>query len=133
MANSLYAKGKEHLSKGEVALLTASIRVFLVDAGAYTYNATHETLADIPAGARIANALISGKSVTNGVFDGSDTTLASVTGVTSEYLIILLDSGTEATSWLLAFIDTAIGLPVTPTGGDIVIQWDNGASKIWAL
>lgn len=116
-----------------MAHLTANIRVFLVDAAAYTYSAAHETLADIPSGARIANALLGTKSALLGVFDAADTTLPSVSGATSEYLILVMDSGTEATSWLIAYIDTATGLPVTPTGGDIVIQWDNGSAKIFAL
>lgn len=133
MANLLYPKGKEHMLKGEVAHLTANIRVYLVDAASYTYNAAHETVADVPGAARVANALLGTKSVLLGVFDAADTTLPSVTGATAEYLIVAMDSGTEATSWLLAFIDTAIGLPVSPTGGDIVIQWDNGAAKIYAL
>ena len=34
---------------------------------------------------------------------------------------------------VIAFIDTATGLPVTPNGGDITITWDNGANKIFKL
>ena len=133
MANQLYPKGKEHMLRGEVAHLTANIRVFLVDAATYTFSSAHETLSQVPAGSRIANGLLAGKSATNGVFDATNLTFVAVAGATAEYLIIVMDSGTEATSWLLAFIDTAIGLPVTPTGGDIVVQWDDGAAKIYAL
>jgi hypothetical protein len=133
VANVLYPKGKEHLSKAEVPLLTGNIRVYLVDSAVYTYNAAHQSVADVPAGARVANGLLGTKTVDLGVFDAADTTLPAVSGAVSEALIIALDSGTEATSWLLAYIDSAIGLPVAPTGGDIVIQWDSGANRIWAL
>lgn len=34
---------------------------------------------------------------------------------------------------LIAFIDTATGLPVTPNGGDITVAWDSGANKIFKL
>jgi hypothetical protein len=34
---------------------------------------------------------------------------------------------------LIAYIDTATGLPVTPGGGDIDITWDNGSNKIFKL
>jgi len=34
---------------------------------------------------------------------------------------------------LIAFIDTATNLPVTPNGGDIIVAWDNGANKIFKL
>ena len=38
-----------------------------------------------------------------------------------------------STSQLVAYIDTATGLPVTPNGGNIQIVWDTGANKIFAL
>ena len=34
---------------------------------------------------------------------------------------------------LICYLDTGTGLPVTPTGADIAITWDSGASKIFAL
>ena len=133
MANVLYPKGKEHLAKAEVPLLTGNIRAYLVDSAVYTYSAAHQSVSDVPAGARVANGLLGSKTCDNGVFDAANTTLPAVTGAVSEAIVIALDSGTEATSWLIAYLDSAIGLPVAPTGGDIVIQWDDGPSKIFAL
>jgi len=45
---------------------------------------------------------------------------------------------TSSFSWstespLIAYIDTATGLAVTPNGGDITIAWDSGANKIFKL
>ena len=37
------------------------------------------------------------------------------------------------TSPLIANIDVATGLPITPSGGDIIVQWDTGANKIFKL
>ena len=34
---------------------------------------------------------------------------------------------------VVAWIDTATGLPVTPNGGDITVSWDNGTNKIFKL
>ena len=34
---------------------------------------------------------------------------------------------------LVAYIDGATGLPVTPNTGDIGIAWDSGANKIFKL
>jgi hypothetical protein len=34
---------------------------------------------------------------------------------------------------LVAWIDTGTNLPVVPNGGDVVVAWSNGASKIFAL
>ena len=133
MANVLYPKGKEHLGKAEIPLLTGNIRAYLIDSAVYTYSAAHQSVSDVPAGARVASGLLGSKTIDNGVFDALNTTLPAVTGAVSEAIILALDSGTEATSWLIAYLDAAIGLPVAPTGGDIVIQWDDGASKIFAL
>jgi hypothetical protein len=47
--------------------------------------------------------------------------------------VIYKDTGTAATSPLIAYIDTATGLPVTPNGGDITVTWDNGSNKIFKL
>ena len=48
-------------------------------------------------------------------------------------MVIYQDTGDVNTSRLIAFIDTATGLPVTPNGGDIVVEWSNGAVKIFKL
>lgn len=135
MANSIYKKAKEALLKGEIDLLTDNIKVVLVDTSAYTPNTTTDDfLDDIAGGARIATSgNLSGKSVTGGVFDADDVTFADVTGAESEALVIYQDTGSAATSKLIAYIDTATGLPITPNGGDIIIEWSSAASKIFAL
>ena len=46
---------------------------------------------------------------------------------------VLVDTGTDSTSPLIAFIDTATGLPITPNGGDIIVTWDNGPNKLFKL
>ena len=50
-----------------------------------------------------------------------------------EAIVIYVDTGTEATSPLIAYIDTATGLPITPNGGDIIVTWDNGVNKIFKV
>lgn len=85
-------------------------------------------------GARVAvSTNLTGKTSTAGVADADDVTFALVTGSSAEYIVIYQDSGVDATSQLIAFIDTATGLPVTPGGGNIVIEWSSGASKIFKL
>src|SRR5689334_13295359 len=132
MANALYDKGREKFlgpASGQVNWTNDNIKVVLVDSGAYTVNlATHEFLSDIASGARIATSgNLASKTITAGVADAADFTFTAVSGVQSEYLVIYKDTGTASTSPLLAFIDTATNLPVTPNGGDITVQWDNGS------
>jgi hypothetical protein len=40
---------------------------------------------------------------------------------------------TEATKDLIAYINSGTGLPLTPGGGDVTIQWDAGASRIFKI
>jgi hypothetical protein len=51
-----------------------------------------------------------------------------------ESIVIYDDTpATEATKNLIAFIDTATGLPLTPNGGNVTVQWDAGANRIFKL
>jgi len=134
MANALYAKAKEAFLSGLIDLTTDTIKATLLDSADYTPDlAAHDFLDDVPSGARVATVTLTGKSVTGGVFDAADATFSSVTGDQCEYIISWQDTGTESTSRLIAIIDTATGLPITPNGADINIVWDNGSNKIFAL
>jgi hypothetical protein len=73
------------------------------------------------------------KTKTLGVADADDFAFTAVSGAVSEELVINRDSGAEATSTLIANIDTATGLPITPNGGDIDVVWDSGANRIFKL
>jgi hypothetical protein len=63
-------------------------------------------------------------TVAAGVFDAADTTFTALTGDAAESLILFKDTGTEATGTLIGFWDTATGLPLTPNGGDVTVQWN---------
>lgn len=135
MANALYDKGREGFLDGSIDWDTDDIRVILIDTDDYTVNlATHDNLDDIPAAARVATSgSLTGKSVTNGVADADDVVFSSVSGDQCEALVIYKHTGSETTSRLIGYIDSATGLPVTPNGGDITVQWDNGSNKIFKL
>ena len=135
MSNALYDLGREKFLKGEIDWADDDIKCVLVDTDDYTVNlATDEFLDDISAGARVATSgNLASKTTTAGVADAADVTLSTVTGDQSEALVIYKDTGVAGTSPLIAYIDTATGLPVTPSGGDITIEWDSGANKIFKL
>jgi hypothetical protein len=134
MANAIYAKGKEKMLSGAINYLTDTIRVALIR-NDYPQNlATDEFFTSISAHVLNTPQTLGGKSVTNGVFDASDATFTAVTaGSTSEGVVIYKDTGSAATSPLLLYIDVITGFPLVTNGGDIVIQWDNGAFKIFSL
>lgn len=136
MANALYDLGRESFLKGEISWSGDNIKVALVDSGVYTPNlATDQYLTDVTAGGAViaTSGNLASKTTAVGVADAADVTFASVTGAISEFLVIYQDTGTASSSRLIARIDTATGLPVTPNGGDIAIEWDSGSDKILKL
>ncbi|MBM4453018.1 MAG: hypothetical protein FJ013_00350 [Chloroflexi bacterium] len=133
MANKLYPKGREAFLAGDLDWDANNIKVVLVDA-TYTYSDSHQYLSSIDAGDRVATSgNLASKTVTDGVADAADVTFSAVSGNQVTQFVIYQDTGNAATSRLIAHIDTASGLPLTPNGGDITITWDNGASKIFKL
>lgn len=135
MANALYDKGREGFLAGDIDWDANDIRLILIDEADDTIDlAVDDNLDDRAGAARVATSGAFGsKTVTNGVADAADVTLSAVTGDPSESIDIYKHTGTESTSRLIANIDTATGLPVTPNGGDITVQWDGGANKIFKL
>lgn len=134
MANILYPKFKENVISKLLDLTEAGADVYravLVDTGVYTYNAAHNDYADLSGIVGTESGVFASKTVLLGVFDADDITFSSVSGAESEALIIFLDTGTAGNDLLVAYIDTATGLPVTPNGGDITVQWP--AAGIFAL
>ncbi len=135
MANALYTKGRQKFLEGSIAWLTDNIKVVLVDTGSYTINlSTDEFLSDIASGARVATSgNLASKSSTGGTADAADVTFTAVSGNQCSLIVVYKDTGTAGTSPLILAIDTATNLPVTPNGGDITVQWDNGTNKIFTL
>ena len=115
-------------------------RAFLSKAA---YNAAHDFYDDVKAqcvghlgsSTRGNGAEITTPTTTGGVLDGDDTLIQNVPADTYAALIVIADDGSaDATSRLVCFIDdAAAGLPITTTGRDVVITWDNGAAKITAF
>jgi hypothetical protein len=113
---------------------TDDIKCSLVRSSAYTPDlATDQFLSSVAT--RVADSgNLAGKTVVNGVADADDVVFSAVAaGAAIQYIVIWKDTGVAATSPLIALIDTGTGLPVTPTGGDITVEWDNGADKIFRL
>ena len=135
MDNALFDTGRAAFLSADVDWLADNIKVTLIDVADYTVNlATHDFYDDVAAAGKVATSgNLASKTATAGVADAADVTFTAVTGDPCEALVIWKDTGTAATSQLIAYIDTATGLPVTPNGGNITVTWDNGANKIFKL
>ena len=133
MANALYSKAKEAFLNGSINMVANTITIALVDTGVYTYSATHQFRNEVSNSAVISSTSLANKTIANGVFDADDATFSSVTGANCEALIIFSDTGIQGTSRLVAYIDSATGLPILPNGGDITVAFSSGSSRIFAL
>jgi hypothetical protein len=134
VANAMYQKGLQAFLEGKIDWINDTIKAVLVDSADYTLDITnHEFLSDVPAAARVATATLAGKTSTNGVADASDTTFTAVSGDPCELVLLYVDTGVAGTSRLIMAIDTAGGLPVTPSGANVTIEWGNTAVKIFKL
>lgn len=134
MANTIYPKGKKAILDGDVDFLADTIKIVLCDA-TVTYNSAHDFLDDIAAGDRVATSgALASKTTTDGAFDAADVTFSSLSGNTVTSWILYKDSGSEATSQLIAFFDTVSGggaLSFTPNGGNFTLSF--GASGIFTI
>lgn len=140
LANALYDLGREGFLDATIDWDTANTKVALVDSAVYTVNlATHQFMSSV--GTPVAaTAAQTSKTKAAGVADAADDTFSAVTGATSEALVIYQASavtgGADVANTLqrvIAYIDTATGLPVTPNGGNITVTWDNAANRIFKL
>lgn len=110
--------------------------------GAYTsggrsMNLTADVyLSDLTASGIVGDAVaLTNKTVTNGVFDADDVSFMTVTGDEFEAVILYYDTSNATSSNLIAYMDQSSGTPfaITPSGGDIDLQWSNGINKIFRI
>ena len=116
MAMAWYPKALESFLKADLDL-DSTIKAVLVSSS-YTYNSAHDNLDDVAAGRLGISGALASKTFTNGTFDCADPTITATADGTGVAVIFYLDTGTESTSKLIAFIDkeadgsTAISRPV---------------------
>lgn len=135
MANALYMKARQGFLSGDISWSNHSIKAVLVDTGLYTPNIdTNQYLADIPSAARVAiSGALTGKTAENGYAGAASLTIPAVSGATCEAIVLFRDTGSLATSQLIAFIDTNPGLPLVPNGGDVNLHWNTTGNKIFRI
>lgn len=144
MANTTFAAWRQVIM-GDGAITGFSVpdleggdqRIILIDTADDDPNtSTDQDLADIASAARVATVALTSESValsgSTVTYDAADATFVAVSGDQSEEMLIYEHTGTEGTSLLIISMDTfTSGMPVTPSGGDIVVTFN--ASGILAL
>ena len=136
MANFIYGKAKQSLLNGEFNISSDSLKVLLVT-DSYVPNQNADQFVSNISSSYIKQRTSSLTNVTNilGVIDADDVLVASYSGLPFKALVIYKDSGTDSTSRLLAYIDTATGIPFLGINAvtDITINWSNSSNKIISL
>lgn len=146
MANALYGKFKDASIEGAgVNWASDTVKALLVNTtdptNKYTVSINvNQFLSDVKtAGAttacRIATATLAGKSSALGTANAtSPVTWTSVAaGLQVDACILYIDTGVEATSKLIAYYDTATGLPIIPDGNNVNMVIDTGTNKLWTI
>jgi len=134
MANALYDAARQLAATTGLDWTGGTVVAYLIDTGAYTYSAAHDFLDDVAVASRIAGPItLTTRVATAGACDADNVTFPAVTGVSIEAVLLVKSTGVEATSGLIAYIDTATGLAITPNSGDIIVTWDNGTNKIFRV
>ncbi len=136
MANFIYGKAKESLLNGQFNISSDSLKVLLVT-DSYVPSQNVDQFVSNISGSYIKERTSSLTNVTNilGVIDADDVSVVQYSGLAFKALVIYKDSGTDSTSRLLAYIDTATGIPFLGINAttDITINWSNGSNKIISL
>ncbi len=128
MASSTYPKGVAHIlgTATAVSLPSDDIKALFYTS---SFNSAHEFVSDLTGASIVARSgNLASKTTALGVFDAADTVVTAVTGAAFTHVIVYKDSGSDATSVLLLFLDVA---SFTPNGGDITIVWS--ASGIYSI
>lgn len=123
--SAVYPSARTAFLSGAINLLTDTVKVRLV--GAYAYSEAHDRLDDLTATVG-APALVAVTAIVAGEVIVNPVTFPLVTdGAAVSALVAYRDSGSPATSHLLAHIDRrgdTVPLAFEGTGGDVTFNFD---------
>lgn len=136
MANLIYGKAKQSLLNGEINVSSQTLKILFVNSS-YTFSQnTHQFVSDIPSSSIKARstALANVQNIL-GVLDADDITITDYSGAAFKAVVLYAEGASDATSRLIAYIDTATGIPFAGinTELNITIVWSNDSSKIISL
>lgn len=145
----VYNRAKKQLLDATINLTSATIKAMLVTA-AYVANADHDFVSDGPAANELSGTgyvagyggagrkALSGKTVAEddandrGYWDANDLSWLAINAGTAAALILFVEGAADASSTLIAYINTG-GFPIVTNGGDMSVQWSNSPVGILQL
>lgn len=135
--NSLIGKTSDYSARVDAD--TDTLKVTFIDEGTDTPVVGDVFVSGITSGALVpafASAVTLGSvtvgTVAAGVVDAADSTFTALTGASVEGILVFKNVTVAGDSPNLAYYNTGItGVPFTPSGGDVTIQWN--ASGLWQV
>lgn len=132
MGRPFYPSGGELVLAGRVNFLTAALKAVAVPSS-YVYDPAHKFVSDLGATLYPA-AVMTGRTISNGVFGAADYDMGQlVSGPEIGSVVIYVDTGNPATSPLISQYTDATGLPLTPFGGGVKMEWSRGSAKVFSM
>lgn len=131
---ALYEYGIAQLMAGNIDLVNDEIAALLVNTEVYTVDLENDRAEeDIPEAAVLAEKRLTANTLDGTTFRADATTFPGVEGAQAGAVVIFKNTEYLETCTLIAYLDNAPGLPVTPTGDDITVSWDPGVNGIFKL
>ena len=144
MANAVYDTAREGFLKGEIQWAGAGgavFRAYLMRG--YTYSASHKFVSDLTGGGGgtvVATVALGTLTYASGVAGCAGWTWSAVAaGAACQSIVIVqytdISGGAiaDGARRVVAYVDTATGLPVTPNGVDITGAQDVGSNHLFKL
>lgn len=125
--NRLYDHGRNGFLLGSVRWLTDTIKALAVT-NLYVPDFVNDRyVTDVPAGEVLSTSQsLYDKTASAGIAGAAPTRFVAVLGQPIHAIVLFKDTGFDSTSTLLAFIDVASNLPISPEGADLLVQWPSG-------
>lgn len=140
--SNIYPIAKRKLMEGTLNLTTTSaLKIALCKTG-FTYDGTLTDVTAFLGGSLLVSTPVTlttptvsntGGGTPNAVFDADDPTFTAVAALGGGDVIIGALIYQDANKWPVIFIDTGTGLPITPNGGNITLNFSATASRVFAL
>jgi hypothetical protein len=127
MANQVYPKAKEGMLTGDIDVIAGTVKIQMFDSDVY-YDPALEFFDEMPGTAVGAAVTITAKDITDGRFTGAIGSFTPPNGFVVIALVVFIDTGTPATSRLLAYIDTkgdTIPITITTNGSAMLLHWND--------
>ena len=136
MANFIYGKAKQAFLNGLIDLSNDQIDILFVNSN-YVPSVNSDEFVSHIGNANITTPAINLTNVTNvlGTVDANDVLVHDYPGSAFKAVVIFAQGTTASNSRLIAYIDTATGLPFSGTNEtiDITISWNNDSNKIISI